>query len=64
MRPTRSRDEIAWALAAALALATGHTAAAGEPEPDRTQGGRYPAHWWQPVAESETAWWEIPPQAA
>ncbi len=31
---------------------------------DRTESGRYPAHWWQPVLESEKAWWEILPQAA
>ncbi|MFQ5349049.1 MAG: NADAR family protein [Thermoanaerobaculia bacterium] len=33
-------------------------------EVDRTEGGRYPARWWQPVAESEKAWWEILPQSA
>ena len=33
-------------------------------EPDRTEGGRYPARWWQPVPEAEKAWWEILPQAA
>jgi predicted NAD-dependent protein-ADP-ribosyltransferase YbiA (DUF1768 family) len=31
---------------------------------DRTEGGRYPAHWWEEVAESDAAWWEILPQAA
>lgn len=31
---------------------------------DRTQGGRYPARWWEPVNEAEKAWWEILPQAA
>ena len=33
-------------------------------EIDRTEGGRYPAHWWQAVPEEEKAWWEILPQAA
>ncbi len=31
---------------------------------DRTENGRYPAHWWQPVPTAEGAWWEILPQAA
>lgn len=31
---------------------------------DRSDGGRYPAHWWEPVPESEAQWWEILPQAA
>jgi len=33
-------------------------------EVDRTEGGRYPAHWWDTVPESEKVWWEILPQAA
>lgn len=36
----------------------------GSSEIDRTEGGRYPAHWWQAVSEDEKAWWEILPQAA
>jgi hypothetical protein len=31
---------------------------------DHTEAGRYPAHWWKAVAESEKAWWEILPQTA
>ena len=52
-------------LLAALILTFGSLApeAAGL-EVDRTEGGRYPAHWWEAVPESEKAWWEILPQAA
>ena len=35
-----------------------------ENSPDRTEGGRYPAHWWAPAVEDEKEWWEILPQAA
>ena len=38
--------------------------AATAAEIDRTEGGRYPAHWWEAVAESEKAWWEVLPHAA
>jgi predicted NAD-dependent protein-ADP-ribosyltransferase YbiA (DUF1768 family) len=31
---------------------------------DRTEGGRYPAHWWDPVPEAARASWEILPQEA
>jgi predicted NAD-dependent protein-ADP-ribosyltransferase YbiA (DUF1768 family) len=31
---------------------------------DRTEGGRYPAHWWTPVPEESRASWEILPQEA
>ena len=31
---------------------------------DRTEAGRYPAHWWEPVREADKAWWEVLPQAA
>lgn len=48
----------------ALACVALGTLAANAGESDRTEGGRYPAHWWQPVPEAEKAWWEILPQAA
>ncbi len=38
--------------------------APGQSAPDRTEDGRYPAHWWEAVPEADRAWWEIPPQAA
>ncbi len=31
---------------------------------DRTEEGRYPARWWEPVPESLGAWWAILPQTA
>jgi predicted NAD-dependent protein-ADP-ribosyltransferase YbiA (DUF1768 family) len=31
---------------------------------DRTEAGRYPSDWWEPVPEADRAWWEILPQAA
>lgn len=46
-------------------LATGCLAARTEKSaPDRTDGGRYPPHWWQGAPEDERAWWEILPDAA
>jgi predicted NAD-dependent protein-ADP-ribosyltransferase YbiA (DUF1768 family) len=53
----------AWPLGLLIVISCGgHPAAL--PELDRTEGSRYPAHWWQPVPEAEKAWWEILPQAA
>jgi len=31
---------------------------------ETAEADRYPAHWWEPVPETEKAWWEILPQAA
>ena len=65
----RSGKHLAWLVIGALVLASGcrHSGLAGSEaldaatEPSETN---YPVHWWQPVPESETAWWEIPPQDA
>ncbi len=51
-------------LSCALLLATGCATNTVESKVDRTEGGRYPAHWWEQVPESDRAWWEILPQAA
>ncbi len=52
------------ALLVALLLAMGCATHTLESEVDRTEGGRYPSHWWQQVPEADKAWWEILPQAA
>ena len=63
MRRAPARLRHAWLVV--LVLSVGCRAVeAPHLDADRTEGGRYPAHWWQPVPEAEKAWWEILPQAA